>query len=117
MGCTSFNCCKPQLPRIAGNFRGVQFLRFSRLIGKPQKLEMKFSRGIKRGRGHRDLHTAHQFVFHELLLLLRYFKASTTVPSSFIESANAEVKRVIEIEESSDRRKRGHYEKFSPDFR
>ena len=24
--------------RIAGNFRGIQFLRFSRLTGKPQKL-------------------------------------------------------------------------------
>ena len=42
---------------------------------------------------------------------------STTVPSLSIESANAEVKRVIETEESSDRRKRGHCEKFSPDFR
>ena len=40
-----------------------------------------------------------------------------TVPSSSIESANAEVKRVIETEESSDRRKRGHYEKFSPELR
>ena len=63
--------------------------------------------------------------------LLRYFKASsdttklpdprgplsTTVPSSSIESANAEVKRVIETEESSDRQKRGHYEKFSPELR
>ena len=51
--------------------------------------------------------------------LLRYFKASSnttklpdprgplskTVPSSSIESAYTEVKRVIETEESSDRRK------------
>ena len=42
---------------------------------------------------------------------------STTVPSSSIQSANAEVKRVIETKESSDRQKRGHYEKFCPDFR
>ena len=42
---------------------------------------------------------------------------STTVPLSSIESANAEVKRVIETGESSDRQKRGNYEKFSPDFR
>ena len=93
---------------------------------------MKFSHAIKRGCGHRDLHAAHQFVV-ELLqeCLLRYFKASsdttklpdprgplsTTVPSSSIESANAEVKRVIETEESSDQQKRDHYEKFSPDFR
>ena len=63
--------------------------------------------------------------------LLRYFKASSdttklpdprgplskTVPSSSIESANTEMKRVIETEESSDRRKRGHYEKFSPELR
>ena len=41
----------------------------------------------------------------------------TTVPSSSIESANAEVKQVIETEESSDRRKRGHCEKFSPEQR
>ena len=54
--------------------------------------------------------------------LLRYFNVSsdttklpdprgplsTTVLSSSIESANAEVKRVIETEKSSDRRKRGH---------
>ena len=65
------------------------------------------------------------------MFLLCYFKASsdttmlpdprgrlsTTVPSSSIESANAEVNQVIETEESSDQRKRGHYEKFSPDFR
>ena len=38
------------------------------------------------------------------------------MPSSSIESANTEVKRVIETE-SSDRRKRGHYEKFSPELR
>ena len=63
--------------------------------------------------------------------LLRYFKASSdttklpdpcgplsmTVPSSSIESANTEVKRVIETEESSDRRRRGQYEKFSPELR
>ena len=63
--------------------------------------------------------------------LLCYFKASsdttklldprgplsTTVPSSSIESANTKVNQVIEIEESSERRKRGHCEKFSPDFR
>ena len=42
---------------------------------------------------------------------------SMTVPSSSIESANAEVKRVIETEESADRQKRGHYEKFSPELR
>jgi len=28
---------------------------------------MKFSHAIKRGRGHRDLHAAHQFVVVELL--------------------------------------------------
>ena len=63
--------------------------------------------------------------------LLRYFKASsdttklpnprgplsTTVPSSSIESANAEVKQVFETEESSDRWKGGYYEKFSPELR
>ena len=38
--------------RIAGNFRGVQFLRFSRLIGKPRKLNLRnkvLARAIKRG--------------------------------------------------------------------
>ena len=65
--------------------------------------------------------------------LLCYFKAkvlsdSTKLPdprgplsmkvlSSSIELANAEVKQVIEAEESCDRRKRGHYEKFSPELR
>ena len=62
--------------------------------------------------------------------LLRYFKSSsdtklpdprgplsTTVPSSSIAAANAEVKRVIETEENSDGRKRGHYEKFSTELK
>ena len=66
------------------------------------------------------------------MALLRYFKASgdtaklpdprgplsTKVPSSAIESANAEVKRVIETGESgADRRKRGCYDKFSPELK
>ena len=87
-----------------------------------------------RGRGHHDLHVAWSITS----LLLNFYrnvsvtlKASsdttklpdpcgplpTTVPSSSIESANAEVKQVIETEESSDRRKRGHCEKFSPERR
>ena len=64
--------------------------------------------------------------------LLCYFKASgdtaklpnshgplsTKVPSSAIESANAEVKRVIETgERGADRRKRGCYDKFSPELK
>ena len=86
------------------------------------------------GRGYRDLHAAQsQFVVVELLqeclcygILRRlailpsfmiHVALSTTGPSSSIESANAEVKRVIETEESSDRRKRGHCEKFSPELR
>ena len=41
------------------------------------------------------------------------------VLSSSIESANAEVKRVIETdaESGADRRKRGCYEKFSPELK
>ena len=52
---------KPQCYRIAGNFRGVQF---SRLIGKPRKLNPRINaytqvlatkaRAIGRGRGHCD---------------------------------------------------------------
>ena len=82
---------------------------------------------IKRGRGHCDLHVAYQFVVVELLQECLCYATcifnvssdstklpdprgplSTTVLSSSIESANAEVKRVIETEKSSDRRKRGH---------
>ena len=42
---------------------------------------------------------------------------STMVPLSSIESANTEVKRVIESEEGTNCGKRGHYEKFLPELR
>ena len=96
---------------------------------KPWK---KFSRAIKRGRGHHAWFACcsiNQLVYFTpfrcwtstgISVMLfegvqRYYQAFwstwpsvTTVPSSSIESANAEVKLVIETKESSDRRIRGH---------
>ena len=94
--------------RIAGNFRGIQFSRFSRLSGEPRKLNPRnkrrsrdtCEREINRGRGHFNHRSERDrlqrwstnstaverpvilrsFLFHVVLL-------PTKMPSSSIESA------------------------------
>ena len=93
--------------------------------------EIKFSRVIKRGRGHLDMHAAYQFVVVELLQECLYgiFRCLAILPSFLIHVAlclrqfhrrpwNQLTQKWSEWSKSksSDWRKRGHYEKYRVAF-